>query len=282
MNYQKVIDIGFTLLSKNKIESAHLDSQLILSKILRKKREDILINLNKIINKEVVKKFNYLLSKRLKNEPIAYILGSKEFWKHKFFVNRSVLIPRPETEHLVEEILKIIKKNESKKILEIGTGSGCIIISLSIERPKCHVTALDVSANALNVAKTNAKMHHLENKIKFINIDIDKFQSYKYDLIVSNPPYINLSDLKRLDDDIKLYEPKLALYGGSDGYREIKKIISKSSKLLKYNGKLVMEIGDKQKMLTILELEKNGFFINKICKDLSGKCRVLIATKTFK
>tara|TARA_B100001175_G_C19506830_1_gene641372 strand:+ start:752 stop:1600 length:849 start_codon:yes stop_codon:yes gene_type:complete len=282
MNYQKVIDIGFTLLSKNKIESAHLDSQLILSKILRKKREDILINLNKIINKEVVKKFNYLLSKRLKNEPIAYILGSKEFWKHKFFVNRSVLIPRPETEHLVEEILKIIKKNESKKILEIGTGSGCIIISLSIERPKCHVTALDVSANALNVAKTNAKMHHLENKIKFINIDIDKFQSYKYDLIVSNPPYINLSDLKRLDDDIKLYEPKLALYGGSDGYREIKKIISKSSKLLKYNGKLVMEIGDKQKMLTILELEKNGFFINKICKDLSGKCRVLIGTKTFK
>ena len=282
MNYQKVIDIGFTLLSKNNIESAHLDSQLILSKILRKKREDILINLNKIINKEVVKKFNYLLSKRLKNEPIAYILGSKEFWKHKFFVNRSVLIPRPETEHLVEEILKIIKKNESKKILEIGTGSGCIIISLSIERPKCHVTALDVSANALNVAKTNAKMHHLENKIKFINIDIDKFQSYKYDLIVSNPPYINLSDLKRLDDDIKLYEPKLALYGGSDGYREIKKIISKSSKLLKYNGKLVMEIGDKQKMLTILELEKNGFFINKICKDLSGKCRVLIGTKTFK
>ena len=282
MNYQKVIDIGFTLLSKNKIESAHLDSQLILSKILRKKREDILINLNKIINKEVVKKFNYLLSKRLKNEPIAYILGSKEFWKHKFFVNRSVLIPRPETEHLVEEILKIIKKNESKKILEIGTGSGCIIISLSIERPKCHVTALDVSSNALNVAKTNAKMHHLENKIKFINIDIDKLQSYKYDLIVTNPPYINLSDLKRLDDDIKLYEPKLALYGGSDGYREIKKIISKSSKLLKYNGKLVMEIGDKQKMLTILELEKNGFFINKICKDLSGKCRVLIGTKTFK
>ena len=282
MNYQKVIDIGFTLLSKNKIESAHLDSQLILSKILRKKREDILINLNKIINKEVVKKFNYLLSKRLKNEPIAYILGSKEFWKHKFFVNRSVLIPRPETEHLVEEILKIIKKNESKKILEIGTGSGCIIISLLIERPKCHVTALDVSANALNVAKTNAKIHHLENKIKFINIDIDKFQSYKYDLIVTNPPYINLSDLKRLDDDIKLYEPKLALYGGSDGYREIKKIISKSSKLLKYNGKLVMEIGDKQKMLTILELEKNGFFINKICKDLSGKCRVLIGTKTFK
>ena len=282
MNYQKVIDIGFTLLSKNNIESAHLDSQLILSKILRKKREDILINLNKIINKEVVKKFNYLLSKRLKNEPIAYILGSKEFWKHKFFVNRSVLIPRPETEHLVEEILKIIKKNESKKILEIGTGSGCIIISLSIERPKCHVTALDVSSNALNVAKTNAKMHHLENKIKFINIDIDKFQSYKYDLIVSNPPYINLSDLKRLDDDIKLYEPKLALYGGSDGYREIKKIISKSSKLLKYNGKLVIEIGDKQKNHTIFELKKNGFFINKICKDLSGKYRVLIGTKTFK
>ena len=123
MNYQKVIDVGFSLLSKSKIENAHLDSQLILSKILKIKREDILINLNQVINKKVIKKFNYLLSKRLKNEPIAYILGSKEFWKHKFFVNRSVLIPRPETEHLVEEILRIIKRNDSKKILEVGTGS---------------------------------------------------------------------------------------------------------------------------------------------------------------
>ncbi len=282
MNYQKAIDIGFSLLSKNKIKNAHLDSQLILSKILKKKREDILINLNKVINKKKVKKFNFLLSKRLKNEPIAYILGSKEFWKNNFFVNRSVLIPRPETEHLVEEILKIIKINKSKKILEIGTGSGCVVISILKERPRCNATAIDVSTKAINVAKSNAKMHHLENKIKFVNIDIDKFSTSKYDLIVTNPPYINLSDFKRLDDDIKLYEPKLALYGGSDGYREIEKIIYKSSKLLKYNGKLVMEIGDKQKNRTVLELKNNGFFINKICKDLSGKHRVLIGTKTFK
>ena len=282
MNYQKIIDRGFSLLRKRKIENAHLDSQLILSKILKKKREDILINLNKIINKKSIKEFNFLLSKRLKNEPIAYILGSKEFWKSKFLVNRSVLIPRPETEHLVEEILKIIKRNESKKILDVGTGSGCIIISILKERPKCRVTAVDISVKALNVAKSNAKMHHLENKIKFVNIDIDKFQSSKYDLIVTNPPYIKLGDFKRLGDNIKLYEPKLALDGGLDGYKEIRKIISKSSKLLKYNGKLVIEIGDKQKNRTTLELKKNGFFINKICKDLSGKCRVLIATKTFK
>ena len=282
MNNLEALDYGIKLLKKNKISSYNIDSELLLANIQNLSRESLLINLDRIIKKKKYYDYKKLLKRRIKKEPIAYILKKKEFWNSKFSVNKNVLIPRPETEIIVEEILNIIETKSSKNILDVGTGSGCILLSIIKERPNCKGTALDISKNALNIAKTNAKMHHLENKIKFVNIDIDKFQSSKYDLIVTNPPYIKLGDFKRLGDDIKLYEPKLALDGGSDGYKEIKKIISKSSKLLKYNGKLVIEIGDKQKNRTTLELKKNGFFINKICKDLSGKCRVLIATKIFK
>ena len=168
------------------------------------------------------------------------------------------------------------------KILDIGTGSGCLVISILNERRNCTASAIDISKEALKVAKINAKLHHLENKIKFFNIDIDKFNSNKYDIVISNPPYINKVDLNRLDEDVKLYEPRLALYGGITGFDEIKKIIKKSSKLLKYNGKLIIEIGDKQKDYTKKILLKNGYYINKICKDFSGKDRCLVSTKISK
>ena len=150
------------------------------------------------------------------------------------------------------------------------------------ERQNCQAIAIDISKEALKVAKINAKMHHLENKIKFLNIDIDKFNSSKYDLIISNPPYINKIDLMRLDDGVRLYEPRLALFGGNTGFEQIKKTIEKSSKLLKYNGKLIIEIGEKQKNYIIKMLQRNGFYINKICKDLSGKDRCLVNTKINK
>ena len=193
--------------------------------------------------------------------------------------NNSVLIPRPDTELLIEEALKYLPKSKSKKILDIGTGSGCIIISLLKERPKCLASAVDISKKAINVAKNNAKLHQLENKINFINIDIDKYKSYNYDLIISNPPYINSIDLNRLDVDISTAEPKLALSGGFDGYREIKKVIKKSKTLLKVNGKLLIEIGHKQKTQSVKILIDNGFYINKISKDLSGKDRCIVSTK---
>ena len=171
---------------------------------------------------------------------------------------------------------------DGMKILDIGTGSGCLVISILKERSKCTAVAIDISNKALKVAKINAKLHHLENKIKFFNIDIDKFNSNKYDLIISNPPYINKVDLNRLDDDVRLYEPKLALFGGVTGFESIKKIIKNSYKLLKNNGKLIMEIGEKQKNFSIKILIDNGFYINSICKDFSSKDRCLIATKINK
>ena len=247
MNYNQILKEGENFLKKSNIKNPNLDTELILSKVINKKREKILLNTNNKLNNTDLIKFKNYLFRRHHKEPMAYILGYKHFWKSKFLTNKSVLIPRPDTELVIEETLKYLPTDKTKKILDIGTGSGCIILSLVKERPKCTATAIDISIKAINVAKTNAKLHQLENKINFINIDIDKYKSCNYDLIISNPPYINGIELNRLDDDIKLHEPKLALSGGSNGFRDLKKVIIKSKKLLKINGKLIIEIGHKQK-----------------------------------
>ena len=279
MNYSQILKKNEDFLKKSKIKNPNLDTELILSKVINKKREEILLNTNnKLKIKDIIKFKSYLL-RRHQKEPIAYILGYKYFWKHKFLTNKSVLIPRPDTELIIEEALKYLPIDKSKKILDIGTGSGCIVISLLKERPNCSATALDISLKALNVAKTNAKLHQLENKINFINIDIDKYNSNNYDLIISNPPYINSIDLNRLDDDIKFHEPMLALSGGFDGFSVLKKVILKSKKLLKINGKLIIEVGHRQKDQCSKMLNENGYYINQISKDLSGKDRCIVSTK---
>ena len=279
MIYREILKKGINFLKKNKIKNPYLDTELILSKVTNKKREEILLNTsNKLKNKDITK-FKKYLFRRYHKEPMAYILGYKDFWKYKFLTNKSVLIPRPDTELVIEEALKYLPIEKSKKFLDVGTGSGCIAISLLKERPLSIATAIDVSKNAIIVAKTNAKLHQLENKINFINIDIDKYKSYNYDLIISNPPYINIVELNRLDDDIKFHEPLSALSGGLDGFRDLKKIIIKSKKLLKINGKLILEIGHRQKNQCSKILNENGYYINQISKDLSGKDRCIVSTK---
>ena len=278
MNYLEAINYGNAILNKNNIQNCGLDTELLLAKALGNNREKILINLNKKIENKFLKKFIKLISRRKKNEPIAYILQKKEFWKNNFFINKDVLIPRPETELVIEETLKFVDINESKSFLDVGTGSGNITISLLKERLNLRATALDISRKAIKIAKFNAKMHHLENKINFLNIDIDKFNYNKYDFIVSNPPYIKELNLKNLEDNVRLFEPHLALKAGMDGFREIKKIIKKSRTLLKKNGKLVLEIGNKQDTLTKHLLTKNGYQINKIRKDFNSIPRVIVST----
>ena len=278
MNYLEAINYGNAILNKNNIQNCGLDTELLLAKALRNNREEILINLNKKIESKFLNKFIKLISRRKKNEPIAYILQKKEFWKYNFFINKDVLIPRPETELVIEETLKFVDINESKSFLDVGTGSGNITISLLKERLNLRATALDISRKAIKIAKFNAKMHHLENKINFVNIDIDKFNYNKYDFIVSNPPYIKELNLKNLEDNVRLFEPHLALKAGMDGFREIKKIIKKSRTLLKKNGKLVLEIGNKQDTLTKHLLTKNGYQINKIRKDFNSIPRVIVST----
>ena len=279
MIYSEIIKRGSKFLKKNKIKNPYLDTELILSKVINREREEILLNINNKLNNIDLLKFQNYLIRRYRKEPIAYILGYKYFWKHKFLINKSVLIPRPDTELLIDETLKYLPIDKSKRILDVGTGSGCIVVSLLKERPKCTATAIDISKKAINVAKTNAKLHQLENKINFINIDIDKYKSNYYDLIVSNPPYISEIELNRLEDDIKFHEPKVALSGGHDGLRDLTKVIIKSKKLLKLNGKLIIEIGYKQKYQCIRILNKYGFYVNKISKDFSGRDRCIISTK---
>tara|TARA_B100000945_G_scaffold167499_1_gene134268 strand:+ start:456 stop:1298 length:843 start_codon:yes stop_codon:yes gene_type:complete len=275
----KVISNAGYILKKKLINNPYLDSEILLSKTLKITRENLLLNLDKKLKNRELVEFNKLVERRKKKEPIAHILGYKSFWKSNFKVSKDVLIPRPETEHIVEEVIKIIPKLGSYNILDIGTGSGCLIISIILEREKSYGTAVDISKKAINIAKHNAKIQHIQNRIKFINSNIDKFYQGKYDLIISNPPYIKNCKINYLDDDVRLYEPKVALDGGVDGYSEIKKVIKKSSELLKTKGKLVIEIDDKQKSFTNKILKKNGFYINKIVKDLAKKYRCIVSTK---
>ena len=279
MDYKTILDQASDLLKNFNIKNNRLDTELMLSNSLRISRENLLLNLNKEINHDEHNKFKSLLEKRIKKIPMAYIIGYKYFWKSKFIVNNSVLIPRPETELIVEEALNCLPEKKSKKIIDIGTGSGCIIISLLIERPKSTGIGLDISKNAIKVAKINAKLQQLNNRIKFINSDVDKYNGGKYDLVVSNPPYIKRTKISRLEEDVRNFEPKSALDGGYNGYSKIEKVIKKSANLLKRNGNLILEIGYDQVHSVSYFLEKYGFYINKISKDLSKKDRCIVGTK---
>ena len=276
----KIIDNlkdGQQILKANNIPSYKIDCEILMSKSLNISREDVLLNLEKHIKKEEREKYFNLINRRKKKEPIAYITNNKSFWRDKFITNENVLIPRPDSEHLVEQTLRIIKKSQSKRILDIGVGSGCLSISILKERLYCKCDAIDLSKNALKLAKINANLHQLSDRIKFYKRDVDNFYNDKYDLIISNPPYINKHRLKYLESII--YEPKIALDGGLDGLEVIKKVISKSKHLLKTNGKLILEIGYDQKYKVTKFLRKKNFFINKIVKDYGNNIRCIISTK---
>ena len=274
MKYQEILNEGSKILKLNNIKSYNLDSEILLSSTLKLNRSQLLLNLNKRIENKEKKIFFNFIERRSKNEPIAYITGYKEFWKSKFKVNKNVLIPRPDTETIIEQVLNELDVNSSKKILDIGTGSGCIIISILNERKKCFGVGIDISKNAVKLAKYNAKIQHIDNRIKFLNSDIDNFYGDKYDLIISNPPYIKHHEINGLEKDIKNHEPKVALDGGIDGYNKIRLIIEKSSTLIKKKGKLFLELGINQTRETLKILNLNGFYKTKVIKDLAAKIDV--------
>ena len=266
-------------LKKNNITSAALDSELLLSSIINKSREEMIIDSEDKIDEINIKKFKNLIERRKNREPVAYILNKKDFWTSTFYVNKDVLIPRPDTEILIQEVLSYFPEKKSILVLDIGTGSGCIILSLLKDRKKFKGIAIDKSKKALKVAEINAKIHQLENRVKFIKTSVDNFFKGKYDLIISNPPYIKHIDLKYLDKDVYKYEPTIALKGGNDGLTLIKTVVKKSSKLLKKGGKLIFEIGYDQKFKVKNLLKNEKFYINKIVKDYGNKNRCIISTK---
>jgi len=279
MKYQEILSAGSKILKLNNIKSYYLDSEILLSSTLKLDRSQLLLNLDKRIENQEKKIFFNFIERRRKNEPIAYITGYKEFWKNKFKVNKNVLIPRPDTETIIEQVLNELDINSSKKILDIGTGSGCIIISILNERKKCLGVGIDISKNAVKLAKYNAKIQHIDNRIKFLNSDIDNFYGGKYDLVISNPPYIKHCEINSLEKDIKNHEPRVSLDGGIDGYNKIRLIIKKSSTLIKKRGKLFLELGMNQTRETLKILNLNGFYKTKVIKDLSGKNRCIVSTK---
>ena len=279
MNSIELIRIGTKILQKVSKFNAELDSELILSNILNTTREKLIIHPKKNINKVLENKFKFDIKERKLKKPIAYILGYKEFWKQKFITDPNVLIPRPDTELIIEKVLKNFKKNDNKNVLDIGTGTGCIILSILLERKKFRGTGIDTSKHAINIAKINAKMQQFGNRIRFINTDIDNFFSNKYDLIVSNPPYIKKYKLRSLIEDVKNFEPKLALDGGPDGFSVVLKVIAKSSKLLKKNGMLILEIDNTQVIKTKEMLKNYKFYTKDVFKDLSDKNRCITAIK---
>ena len=279
MNIQTLLNQASKTLKQLSNTSSKLDSEILLSKIIKKNRKYLILNSNEELKKENIKSFDYLVKRRKKGEPIAYLINKKEFWKQNFYINQNVLIPRPDTETLVEETLKLFNVNSKLNMLDIGTGSGCILLSILKERRNFFGTGIDISKKAINVARFNAKMHQLSNRVKFYNSDVDKFLIGKYDLVVSNPPYIKRKDLKYLEVDVKGFEPKLALDGGKDGFSKITKVISKTSTLLKKNGRFILEIGFGQKKKILSILQQNNFFINKVVKDYGKNDRCVISTK---
>tara|TARA_B100001175_G_scaffold315630_1_gene327623 strand:+ start:169 stop:1011 length:843 start_codon:yes stop_codon:yes gene_type:complete len=279
MNIQSAIIEATNILKDRYIQTAQLDSEILMAKALGKNRKYIILNHKKNLKDKNLKYFEKLIKERSSRKPIAYLTNKKFFWNFEFFVTKDTLIPRPDTELLIEKILKLTKHKNKLSILDIGVGSGCILLSILKERKNFNGTGIDISKNCLIISKLNAKNLKVESRVKFYKSDVDKFSLGKYDLIVSNPPYINKQDIKYLDSDVADFEPKLALDGGLDGLSEIRKVIKKSSELIKKNGKFILEIGFGQKNKVIKLLKKKGFYINSTLKDFAKNDRCIVCTR---
>ncbi len=279
MNIENAINEASKLLKKNNIKSPKLDSEILMSKVIQKDRLFTILNSNKKLEKKSFDLFKNLINQRSIGKPIAYLIGKKDFWKYEFDILQGVLIPRPDTEILIEQVLKLYKYRNKLKVLDIGVGSGCILLSILSEKKNFYGIGIDISKKSLNLCKINTFKLGLENRVKLFKSDVDNFNHGKYDLIISNPPYINQIDLKNLEKDILNFEPKMALDGGLDGLSEIRKIITKASDLIKKNGKLVIEISFDQRERVKKILKDKGFYINNILKDYAKNDRCIISTK---
>ncbi len=272
-----LIKESLTKLKQKNINNPELDLRILLKHASKKNNEIILSNLNtEDIN---IDKFKTLLQKRINRQPIAKIINNKSFWKNDFYVNNFVLDPRPETELIIQEVLNIYKnKNLKLKILDIGTGSGCIAISLAKEFTKSFITAIDISQEALQVANKNLKIHNCDNQIQLKMIDFKDINS-KFDLIVSNPPYLTNNQFKKTDPEVRNFEPKLALVGGDDGLKFYREYSNNLHKIMNKNAYFVCEIGINQRKDCEDIFKNSGLYLNKIVNDLQGIERILSFSK---
>tara|TARA_B100000575_G_scaffold269657_1_gene249503 strand:+ start:534 stop:1376 length:843 start_codon:yes stop_codon:yes gene_type:complete len=276
MNILELLNSGSKELNLNGIKTHMLDSEILLSKILNKSRAKILLEPEQEVKLTDTIKFKELIRRRSLKEPVAYILNEKEFWSRNFYVNKNALIPRPETELMVDKLTKIFR-GKAINILDIGTGSGCILLSLLIELKNSYGQGIDISKNAIKVARYNAKKYNLINRAKFLKTCFSNINHKKFDLVVSNPPYIRRSAIKNLDGCIKLFEPKVALDGGNDGLDLIRKVIYKAKYILKIKGLLALEIGNEQLKEVSKILKRNNLRVEHIVNDYKDNARCIIS-----
>ncbi len=279
MNINLAINKGSKILKSKFIPNPLLDAEILMAKTINKDRNYILLNYSDPINKNDLNNFYKLIEQRSLGNPVAYLTKKKSFWNSEFFITKDILIPRPDTELVVENVLRLTKQKSKINILDIGVGSGCIIVSILKEKENFRGTGIDLSKKCLKLTKKNAITHKVSSRLKLYKSDVDKFNLGKYDLIVSNPPYIKTCKLKYLEREVAEFEPRLALDGGLDGLSEIRKVIKKSSELIKKNGKFILEIGFDQKNKVINLLKKEGFYIDSTQKDLANNDRCIVSTK---
>ena len=276
----KLIKRASQILSERGIETPRLDAELLMCHLLNwENRVKLYTNYDKPLSEIEVERYRQMIKRRVKGEPVAYITGKKEFFGLQFKVTKDVLIPRPETELLVEHTLEIAEKIKDTflKIVDVGTGSGCIIITIAkLLKKKAEFFATDISEKALNVAKENAKIHNVN--IKFFKTDIMENLNETFTIVVSNPPYIPFKD-RRVEKNVIKYEPHTALYGGEKGTEVIEKLSQQAYKKLKPGGYLIVEFGEGQGNMVEKIFKDTGFKNIKIIKDLSGKERVISGEK---
>nr|WP_307774470.1 peptide chain release factor N(5)-glutamine methyltransferase [uncultured Cetobacterium sp.] len=269
-------------LKKNGVADSRLDAEYIFAHVLNVKRSILSMNLMREITQEEKEKIKHLLHQRAKEKrPLQYILGEWEFYGYPFYVDERVLIPRADTEILVEQCKFILQELNNPKVLDIGTGSGAISIALAKEVPSANILGADISLDALEVAKENRELNRCESNLKFIKSDVfSSIKEFDYDMIISNPPYIPEDEYKELMPEVKLHEPMGALTDKGDGYYFYKKISEESPKYLKDGGYLVFEVGYNQAKKVSEFMEKNKFDIVAIVKDYGGIERVVIGRKS--
>ena len=274
----EVINKSTEYLSSRGIESARTNSELLLAAILQCKRLDLYLMYDKPLSEAELNKYRAYLKRRGEFEPLQYITGSVEFYGLEFKISPSVLIPRPETEILVETLIASVNSKDEINILDIGTGCGNIGIAVAINLPNVNITAIDISKEAIAIAETNTAKYELQNRINYLCIDIliaDPEQFSNFDIIVSNPPYVSKSEYMRLQEEIKYYEPETAITDISNGLTFYKVITPLAKRILNKNGKLFFELGHGQSEQVKRILEENGFIEISIMKDYGKIDRVI-------
>ena len=277
MTIKNLIEKGRIMLKTNGIDEPKIKARMLMGFMLNKPRQYLIVYDSQELSKDITEKYLENIKKIINGIPIQHITNKQEFMKMNFYVDENVLIPRPDTEILVEEIIKISKNIKNPKILDMCTGSGAIAVSLAKYIKNSNITAVDISSKAIQIAKKNAETNEVKNQITFIKSDLfTNLEKQKYDIIVSNPPYIKTNVIKTLDNEVQK-EPIIALDGGEDGLKFYRKIINESYEYLKYQGYLCLEIGYDQKEDVLKLIEKQEKYINTYCKkDLCENDRIIV------